>query len=218
MFSKDKIMNWYKTKHFYKNKYLLSKIVPDRYFLCYNYKYKALWFRVAKVGSRTIDSHFREHTPAKQYIYSSSTPYNPNDFKDFFKFAFVRNPRERLISAWKNKVLENNYFNFNGSEHKEMQNLDNFLDWISDMDLRKCDEHLRLQSSLIDINNLDFLGRMENFSIDYAFVARKIGLSVSQVATKNQTGKVPIVLTERQIKIIRKLYMLDYQIFYNHEI
>ena len=207
-------MNWYKTKHFYKNKYLLSKIFPNKYFLCYNYKYKTLWFRVAKVGSRTIDGHFRENTPVNQYIYSSPTPYNPSDFKDYFKFAFVRNPQERLISAWKNKVLESNYFKFSIEDHHKMQSLDNFLEWVSKKDLRKCDEHLRLQTSLVDINNLDFLGRMENFNEDFSMVAQRINMPLTKIATKNQTRKNPIVVSRKQSEIIKKLYGLDYQVFY----
>ena len=210
-------MNINKIKHFYKNKYILTPIHHQKYFLCYNYKYKALWFRVAKVGSRTIDSYFRRNTPDDQYIYSSPTAYNPNDFAGYFKFAFVRDPLKRFLSAWKNKVLESNYFQFSAQEHQKMQNLDNFIEWVSGFDLRHCDEHLRLQVSLIDINNVDFLGRMNNFESDLRKVCNIIGMPIEEVVKKNQTQKQDVELTNNQIYKIKNLYSIDYQVFFYNQ-
>ena len=87
----NKGFNPYKFKHFYKNKYLVSLLKDERYYLTYNYKYKCLWFRTYKVASRTINQHFLDNTPQNQYIYGHQTSYQPSENQDYLKFEFVRN-------------------------------------------------------------------------------------------------------------------------------
>ena len=86
-------MNKYKLKHFYKNKYLISLLGKNKYYISYNYKYKCLWFRVAKVASRSINQHFIDNTPEGQYIYSSEVSYLPSDFKEYDHILFFDNGR-----------------------------------------------------------------------------------------------------------------------------
>lgn len=110
------IINLEKIKHFYINKYLIKPFSKNTYCLCYNYEYNLLWFRVAKAASRTINKHLFEKSPTEKYIYSSEVGYIPATFNNFTKFAFVRNPVERFLSSWQNKVIDQNYFNFSDSD------------------------------------------------------------------------------------------------------
>lgn len=209
-------MNLYKFKHFYKNKYLISPFAKQRYGLCYNYKYRCLWFRTPKVGSRTINEHFLENTPADQYIYSSAVAYCREDFKDWFKFGFVREPVDRLVSCWKDKVVNQNFFKFSSSEHEKMKVFENFLSWVETLDIDGAEEHLRSQHMLIDHENIDFLGRLENFDNDLKTLAEKIGMPVKEVHQKNTSGKKPVELTEDTVYRIKKIYRRDYELFYPH--
>lgn len=186
------------------------------YYLCYNYHFQTVWFRVAKVGSRTIHQHFLEHTPDNQYIYSSEVGYVPSLLKGFFKFAFVRNPLDRFVSAWKDKVLRQNYFQFSPAAWKHYQELSAFIEWVEQQDLTACDEHLRTQTSLIDLNQVDFLGRFESFEADYHRLATTIGLPIQWQHHKNATPKTPVKLTTEQEARLRTLYAHDLQILYPH--
>lgn len=209
-------MNPYKFKHFYKNKYLLSPFAKRKYSLCYNYKYKCLWFRTPKVGSRSIHQHFLDNTVADQYIYSSAVGYNPDDFKHWFKFAFVREPTDRFLSCWKDKVLNHNMFGFDETTHRKMRELDNFISWVEEQDIDTAEEHIRSQIALIDLDNLSFLGRLENFEVDLQTVADTIGMPLKKLHRKNTTDKKEVELSDHNRKRIRKLYERDYELLYPH--
>lgn len=207
-------MNPYKFRHFFFNKYVVSPVARQKYFLSYNYEYHTIWFRTYKVASRTIRAHFEENTPERKDIYSSEVGYVPAFLDSFYKFAFVRDPYTKFISAWKNKVLEQNYFKFSEQEHAEMKDLLKFIDWVEQLDVDNCDEHLRSQNSLIDLNEVDFIGRFETFEDDFKELCRRVGLPVKKMPKRNKSSakvnQVPEVAAER----IRAIYEKDYRIFY----
>lgn len=211
------IITPYKFKHFYFNKYLVSPFSTDKYFISYDYAHKALWFRVYKAATRSIDHHLKSGSVKGEYIYSSEVAYRPAMFRDYFKFAFVRNPETRFVSGWKDKVLNQNYFGFDSDEHERMKNLDYFIQWVKTLDIRHCDEHLREQCSLIDLNHIDFLGRFESFDRDFEYVAQQIGLKEYQPVHLNKTKKdSSIVLSDEQKNAIFNIYKKDFEILYPH--
>jgi hypothetical protein len=208
--------NRHKLKHFYFNKYVLS-LFGRKYYMSYDYRHKALWFRTYKVASRTIDNKLKSNN--EKYIYGSLMSYSPWMFRDYFKFAFVRNPESRFISAWKDKVLKQNYFRFSSSEHAKMKDLNYFISWVEKLDIDNCDEHIRSQNSLIDLNNIDFLGRFENFTDDYKFVLEKLKIITNtDVEHKNKGIKIDFELSTTQRLRIYNIYKMDFQLFYpNHK-
>jgi hypothetical protein len=208
-------MNPHKFKHFYFNKYLLSKLKEQRYFLSYDYQHKLLWFRNAKVGTRTIHNHFEESCAKNKYIYGSEMSYSPSMFKDFFKFAFVRNPQARFISAFKDKVLKQNYFKFTAEDYAKMQDLNEFLTWVETLDIRKCDRHLRAQTALIDVPQLDFLGRFENFSDDLNVILNRLNAEVPEIGHLNKSAHSQIILDASQQRRIEIIYAADFKAFYS---
>ena len=108
-------------------KYLntLNKLLPSlcskrKYNLTISEKYKFVWYRVAKVGTRSILEEFNKlNIPLSAY--HSIHCYLPyKKYKDYFKFGFVRDPLNRFISAWKDKILnfsnKKNYFNLHSKQ------------------------------------------------------------------------------------------------------
>lgn len=144
--------------------------------------------------------------------------YYPCMFKNYFKFSFVRNPENRFVSAWKDKVLKQNYFKFSNSEFVKMKDLNNFISWVDKLDIDNCDEHLRSQNSLIDLNNIDFLGRFENFANDFKIVLDKLKIVNDNIKILNKGIKTDSDLTYEQKIRIYKIYKKDFQIFYPQSI
>lgn len=208
------LFNRYKLKHFYFNKYILSRFKGEKYFMSYDYKRKAIWYRTYKVGSRTINKKLKSDCKKGQYIYGSEMSYDPNMFKGYFKFAFVRNPQSRFLSAWKDKVLKQNYFKFDEDRYEQMKNLNNFLVWVESQDIENCDEHIRSQSALIDLNHVDFIGRFEYFSRDFKYVMDKLKIRDREIAVLNKGIKKQLDLTHEQELRIYNIYKKDFQIFY----
>lgn len=186
--------------------------------MSYDYQHKAIWFRTYKVASRTIDNHLKEGAKDGQYIYGSAMPYRRSSFKNFFKFAFIRNPETRFVSAWKDKVLKQNYFMFNEKEHEKMKDLNNFLSWVETQDVTNCDEHLKSLQALIDINNIDFIGRFENFNEDFDYLSQRLKLKVETPEHLNKgIAKSDFELSPEQRKRIYNIYRRDFEIFYPAE-
>jgi len=199
-----------KIRHFYFNKYLVSPFCRKKYYLSYSFRFKALWFRVPKVGSRTIHQHFLDHSLPQEYIYSSRVGYLREMYRSYFKFAFVRHPVDRLMSTWRNKVLEANYFQFDPDEYLNMQSIEEFISWLAAKNIHEVDEHLLPQTDLIDLSNLDFMGRFENFDNDLIHVAGAIGLPLEHVYHKNPSTRTKIKVTrDLQVKI-QEIYRQDF--------
>ena len=202
-----------KIRNFYFNKYVVSPFAKKRYYLSYSFKHKALWFRVYKVGTRTIDNRIKADAEGR-YIYSSAVAYLPAMYESYFKFAFVRNPVDRFVSGWTDKVLNQNYYKFDEATHSQMKQLSNFIIWVKQFDLEKSDEHLMAQYALIDTNNLNFLGRFERFEEDFAFVAKQIGLGDYNLEKLNVSNKKSSDVSEIDMRAIAQLYAKDIRLFY----
>jgi hypothetical protein len=196
----------------------LSPLRPSRmaYNLTISHHHRFIWFRVAKTATRTLFSHFRNHNIPLDAEHPYQVRYSERYYRSYFKFSFVRNPWDRVVSAWVNKVVDHNRWNFDEATLRELQEFRNFVTYLETLDLSVCDQHLRRQSDLIDLNNLDFLGRFESFDRDFAEVCHRLGLPDYEPAVHNQSPKrndyrsyYDDALAER----VSNLYRKDIQLF-----
>lgn len=155
--------------------------------LCHTMKF--LWFRVAKVGTRTIFDVFNQAHIELDAEHPLCCHYPTDLYRGYFKFAFVRNPWDRLVSCWQNKVVESNHFKFADDTLKKMQTFGNFVDFVERQNIEKCNNHIRLQQKLIDMNNVDFIGRFENFNDDLSKVIEIIGIKPVTITRKNISAR-----------------------------
>lgn len=99
---------------------------------------------------------------------------HPRVFDLYYKFAFVRNPWERLVSEYhylrERKVIDFPFAHFASEAFLRRTDLPGFIV-----------DHLRPQSDYIfdeqGRNLLDFVGRFEHLERDWAQVAGKLGLA-----------------------------------------
>ncbi|MGD9801198.1 MAG: sulfotransferase family 2 domain-containing protein, partial [Parvularculaceae bacterium] len=80
----------------------------------------------------------------------------------------------------------------------------------------RCDRHLALQSSLIDLNNVDFVGRMERFDDDLSVVFQKVGLELSAIDRKNVSAartSYRDYYDARTVEKAREIYRKDISLF-----
>jgi len=139
-------------------------------------------------------------------------------FTDFFKFAFVRNPVERYLSVWRDKVLRSNYFNLDSKTHRALKELPAFIDYTRREDLLENDEHLYPQHHLIDLTDVDFVGRFEQFESDLQTLSEMAGLPEPEPIHLNSTATVKksdaYNVTDADRREIATLYSQDIRIFY----
>lgn len=182
--------------------------------LCHERKF--IWFRVAKVGSRTIFNHLKESGVHLDVEHGRLLRYPVRAFDEYFKFSFVRNPWDRLVSCWKNKVIDSNLFRFDDASLEKMQHFGNFVEYAAQLNVDTCNRHLRSQSSLIDLNNIDYLGRMETYADDVNYIFAKLGLNNREIVPRNVTaGRKPYreYYSEELAEKVSRIYRRDIQIF-----
>ncbi len=163
----------------------LSQDSP-KYIVALNEKYRFLWFRVAKVGSSTIKVILRQENVGMP-IMDDRFVFDRERYKDYFTFAFVRNPWARVVSCYFQKVANKNpkwEFYYGRCFDK---GFDYFVDFIAEKDLHTADRHIRLQTSLVP-ENIDFIGRLENFDEDLGFVLERLGIDRKKIPRKNASS------------------------------
>ena len=139
-----------------------------------------VWYVNPKVARTSILQLLTAHTDC-----SPCKALDQQDFLMFFKFGFVRNPWDRLVSCYFSKVveMENRKFpDFSGSEFRD------FVGYVERCDLRGGDRHYRLQSVLVPVDTVDFVGRFESFERDARLVCTRLGLPVVELPHRNRSG------------------------------
>lgn len=186
------------------------------YNLTISHSHRFVWFRVAKVGTRSILAHLANHGVKLDVEHAMSVHYPINRLSGYFKFAFVRNPFDRLVSCWYNKALNSNYFRFDPETHRKLSSFPEFADFACGLDLNVGDPHLRLQSRLIDLCAVDFVGRYERFAADFAQLCARLGVPAEGLPRLNASdgrneyhGYYDAALAGR----VAEAYRRDIQIF-----
>ena len=188
----------------------------DRYNITASSEKRFLWYRVAKVGTRTIYNRLLENEVELSIKQSFAYEFDPEEFRDYFKFAFVRNPWDRLVSCWLNKVVEFNRMKFSPEDHARMQDFAQFVDWVEREGIHGTNIHIRSQSSLIDLNHCDFFGRMENFEEDLQRVFARVDVHTKNRSVRNRSSnRKPYTdyYTSDLVDRVAELYSKDVQLF-----
>jgi hypothetical protein len=110
--------------------------------------------------------------------------------KDIFKFSFVRNPYDRLVSSWtyfcidldkehKNNNQVRTIMKQRGIKEEDNISFETFVNLVYDhwKQTGKFDnEHWFEQNKVImyDLIGINFIGKLENFDKDYEYVLKKI--------------------------------------------
>ena len=103
-------------------------------------------------------------------------------FADYFKFAFVRNPWDRLVSEYEFILKREDH-----GRHKRVKSLASFTDFIK-MQISRRDAYQF--HMLTDTNGqllVDFAGRFESLDIDWEIASDLAGISYKPLAHTNKT-------------------------------
>lgn len=179
-------------------------------------KQKALWYRVPKAGTRSLDQYFKDH--ADGYYYCSKDVLLNPFYQDWFKFAIIRNPVERTKSIWRQKILSGlgvELFGLKESESEKLRDFGEFVGWLGHQDLDSGEVHIRKQTSLISAEEMDFIGTLETFEEDLGVLCSGLNLNYSKLPHKNKTERLDSTITPRTRNLIISYYEEDYSIWEN---
>lgn len=163
-----------------------------------------VWHRVAKTGTRSLHALLESEVADYQYLIRKQAPppaYTELLESTCFRFTFVRNPWDRLVSGWRNKFV---------TGRKATDFLAQLSDGASDDELARCREdfdaflrllpasrlfarnvHFQPQSTILRDVELDFVGRFERYVGDVEQVLSTIGLehASASIPHRNRTSE-----------------------------
>jgi hypothetical protein len=120
--------------------------------------------------------HFNQHLTLSEI---RKHRFLGQSFLDYFKFTFVRNPWERIVSAAKYKRMAlKQFLNYDFSSWQS-RNLDPDRHRLPQYDFLFDDSGNKL---------IDFIGRFEKLQDDFNTVCDKIGIPQQQLPHKNKTN------------------------------
>ena len=188
-------------------KWFRSKDPIDRYNVTGSKEHNFLWFRVAKTGTRSLLSVLEEEAPL-DYNHDWLKP-TEKQLDERFCFTFVRNPWDRLVSTYFDKVGRKLLY-----QPCWGKNFEYFVDFIADLNLETADRHIRLQSTLFPRKHMDFVGCFEDLQTDVSKVFAEIGIQ-RKLPHRNATKKAhySTYYNQRLEAVVRRKYMQDIEYF-----
>lgn len=198
----------------------------------YSDKYKLAYVSIPKSGCTTF-KNIMHKLDNPEYEYSD----NPCSIhmhkikqqrleisKDYYKFTFVRNPIDRFLSFYVNKII---HFPEQGTHlsnilssygfYKNMSII-SFFEIVEDIDPLGHEEHYAPQINFVyypdNSIRTSFIGKLENVVNDWGVLKNKFGIK-EDVFDCNQSGRSINLedLTTREIDCIANFYERDLEYF-----
>lgn len=206
----------------------VKKVTPQ-----ISHQYQCIFIHIPKAAGTTIETSGifydqRQATGKNVAGHLNAIGFKekfPNEFENYFKFTFVRNPFDRLVSAFYyfNKGGSNNDYDKAVFEKHFAPYKDNFrgfcLDWLSEDNIQKV-VHLKPQIDFIHNENgenmVDFIGKVESFSQDFELVCKKLGFPHFQKVSKKRRSKhkdYSTYYTSEMLSRVASVYEEDLSVF-----
>lgn len=203
---------------------------------------KALYIPIPKVACSSIKRVIAElleiEVPSNgRYIHRANLPLVNREFlgkyDNYLKFCFVRNPWDRLVSCYSEKIKPDKSFfgttnSFENGVHKSLikyqrfeanMSFEDFLKAVASIPDCEADQHFRSQYTfLIDKDEriiANFIGKFESIDKDFQDIFKKLGKPEIQLPKSNRThhAKYRSYYTGDLLSIFNKRYSKDIDLF-----
>jgi hypothetical protein len=171
------------------------------------------------IANALFEDGDRGHAPL--YAYRA---FDVERYRTFFKFAFVRNPYSRLVSAF-HQVRESAHNpRVNRWADRYLSDLDGFAEFVGRLEnnpsfrrVAMSLDHFRPQWELVTVGGevgVDFLGKFERLEEDFRQVSKAIGVNAS-LPSKNSSSHdfYGEYYTKSEKMTVQRLYARDFRLF-----
>lgn len=185
-------------------------------------KHKFIYIAINKCASSSIVYSLRRYIKklawhehqllSKDTSASSILKCIKSPIDDYYKFTFVRNPFDRLLS---------NYFYRVREKKSDVQN-QSFKEWVLNKEDKRSFKSCLMRFTMMDWvtdergnNKMDFIGRVENLENDFEYVCNKINLKHDFVGKRNKSvhESCDKYYDEELIAFVENYYKVDFDEF-----
>lgn len=204
---------------------------------------KALYIPIPKVAcssiKRAIANFLSIEIPGNgMNIHRANFPIiekdNLEQYDSFWKFSFVRNPWDRLVSCYSEKIKPDKFFvgktdSFVNGVHKGLLKYEifeanmpfsEFLKAVASIPDQKSDQHFRSQYTFLTNNsgNIigDFVGKFENLEMDFGYITDTLNAPSELVllqSNKTHHKHYRKYYTDELLSLFQERYSQDISIF-----
>jgi hypothetical protein len=188
-------------------------------------KNKCIFIHIPKTGGISVSkSLFGNLAGGHRKLEIYQIVFTKREFNNYFKFTFVRNPWDRLVSAYF-------YMKKGGTNDRDRiwaeQNLSNYYDfdifvknWINRENIETCIHFVPQYSFVCEPGSssprVNFIGYFEHLQEDFCYISKKLGLNTSLFHyNKTMANKIDYrsFYSEATRKIVAEVYRRDIEIF-----
>ncbi len=178
---------------------------------------KAIFVHIPKTaGLSVVESVFGTHGGHRSAAYYRKI--FDKEFEQYFKFTFVRNPWDRLYSAY--RFLEAGGLNKHDKQAFEIhlakcKSFEDFvINWLDEKMIFKIIHFFPQSYFIVDDKGkslVDYIGRFENLQKDYQHIVQQLGLEVSlpHVNKSNRKDSYQFIYTKEMEEKVARIYQED---------
>lgn len=183
----------------------------SRYNITLSVPNKFVWYRIAKNATSTMRKTLRREKHIKlTRPFGQGMPYS-DEWDDYFRFTVVRNPWDRLVSCWSQKV------NWHSAPWRNLRRWKEFDDFVKIVCTKmnpsslKCDRHVRMQTTLYNPEKIDYIGRFENLQESFDHICGKIGIDKLELQKVNVSKHTEYTkyYTDTTRELVQQTYAQD---------
>lgn len=188
--------------------------------------YKAIFIHIPKAAGNSIAKKlFGTYGGGHRTIESYIKAYGSIAVKLYFTFTFVRNPWDRLYSAY--TFLRKGGMNESDADFalKNLNHLHSFeefiMNWLTDETIYSYYHFIPQYKFITREDNpdkivIDFVGRFENINDDFVYICKKLKIENTSLPHINNTSNSTSykdVYTQQMIEKVSNLYQKDIDLF-----
>jgi len=182
---------------------------------------KTLFIHIPKAAGMSVVSALYNADSSSHLTWRDFYNSDKDKFEQYFKFSFVRNPFDRLCSAY--RYLSNGGMNeidlyWRKKYIEPYRDFEEFVNIGLEIAIKRKAEHFLPQHEFIYANcktlKVDYLGRYETIDTDFEKICERIGV-YSKLPLKNDSGRKKDFMknfSSDMENTVRKLYAIDFDL------
>lgn len=189
-----------------------------------------IYIPIPKVANRSIKTVLQQkiglpptissHKADWKYISLSKIATHP-----YYSFGFVRNPLDRLVSCYVQKIQMKNanelFWKYGKKIHPKMS-FEAFASFVCSTPDHLSDRHFKSQHCFVSVNGkviVDFIGKFEQLEADWSRLDKQYDLGSLAHFNQSKRKELSNYYTKDLAQKVRKRYTKDIELFgYNDEV